>query len=198
MGNKFNAKPITKGRLEWAYAQVKSASQAARLLNVDFKTFKKYAQQFDMYEQFCNKAGKGIAKHYNLHSGKYALDDILDGKYPSYDIKKLHNRLINSGYFQAQCGICEFSEQRVTDGKVPIKIDFVDGDKTNHKRENVRFLCFNCFYLNVGNLSGRKKVGIDNDNSIVNDNTEYGASLDIDDKDIDFSTLDDWDGNIDE
>ena len=37
MGNKYNAKPITKGRLEWAHAQVKSASQAARLLDVDFK-----------------------------------------------------------------------------------------------------------------------------------------------------------------
>ena len=69
MANKYNAKPLTKGRIEWAYAQVKSASQAARLLDVSWKPFKKYAQQFDMYYKFCNKAGKGMAKHYNLHSG---------------------------------------------------------------------------------------------------------------------------------
>ena len=173
MGNKYNAKPLTKGRLEWAYAQVKSASQAARLLNIDFKTFKKYAQQFDMYEQFCNKAGKGIAKHYNLHSGRYNLDDILEGKYPSYDTYKLQQRIVRSAYLPEECDICNFSEQRITDKKVPLKIDFVDGNTTNHLKENIRLLCYNCWFLNVGNLSGRKAQSV-----ILNKQDEVGGIYD--------------------
>ena len=31
-------------------------------------------------------------------------------------------------------------------------------DKTNHKQENLQFLCYNCYYLTVGNpLGGRPK-----------------------------------------
>ena len=35
-------------------------------------------------------------------------------------------------------------------------IDFEDGDKPNHKRENIRFLCYNCFHNLRGNLRGKQ------------------------------------------
>ena len=156
MANLHNKKPISKDQLKWALENSKSAAGAARLLKVSYNTFAKYAKRFDMLEEFKNQAGVGITKHYNLHSGRYNLDDILLGKYPSYDTYKLQQRIIRSAYLPEECDICNFSEQRITDKKVPLKIDFVDGNTTNHLKENIRLLCYNCWFLNVGNLSGRK------------------------------------------
>ena len=156
MANLYNKKPLTKDQLKLAKENSKSAMSAARFLKVSYNTFVKYAKRYDMLEGFKNQAGVGIAKHYNLHSGRYNLDDILQGKYPKYDTYKLQQRLIRVGYIPEQCDICEFNEQRITDKKVPLKIDFVDGNTTNHLEANIRLLCYNCWFLNVGNLSGRK------------------------------------------
>ena len=38
-----------------------------------------------------------------------------------------------------------------------LKIDFLDGDTTNHKLDNIQMLCYNCYFLQVGNLNGRNK-----------------------------------------
>jgi len=45
----------------------------------------------------------------------------------------------------------------LTDGKVPLVLDFKDGDRKNHKYDNLRMLCFNCSFLLNGNLTGPKK-----------------------------------------
>ena len=156
MANLYNKKPLTKDQLKLAKENSKSAMGAARFLKVSYNTFVKYAKRYNMLEDFKNQAGVGIAKHYNLHSGKYNLDDILEGKYPKYDTYKLQQRLIRVGYLPEECDCCGFNEQRITDQKVPLKIDFVDGNTTNHLKENIRLLCYNCWFLNVGNLSGRK------------------------------------------
>ena len=156
MANLYNKKPLTRDQLKLAKENSKSAMGAARFLKVSYNTFVKYAKKFDMLEDFKNQAGVGIAKHYNLHSGRYNLDDILLGKYPKYDTYKLQQRLIRVAYIPEECDCCGFNEQRITDKKVPLKIDFVDGNTTNHLRENIRLLCYNCWFLNVCNLSGRK------------------------------------------
>ena len=156
MANLYNKKPLTRDQLKLAKENSKSAMGAARYLKVSYNTFVKYAKRFDMLEGFKNQAGVGITKHYNLHSGRYNLDDILLGKYPKYDTYKLQQRLIRVAYIPEECDCCGFNEQRITDKKVPLKIDFVDGDTTNHLREKIRLLCYNWWFLNVGNLSGRK------------------------------------------
>ena len=56
-----------------------------------------------------------------------------------------------------KCNNCGFEEKRLTDGKVPLVLDFIDGDRKNHEYENLRMLCFNCSFLINGNLSGPKK-----------------------------------------
>jgi hypothetical protein len=173
MANLHNKKPISKDQLKWALKNSKSAAQAARLLDVSYNTFRKYAMKFDMLDPFLNQAGVGITKHYNLHSGRHNLDDILLGKHPSYDTYKLQQRLIRTSYIPEECGICEFNEQRITDKKVPLKIDFVDGNTTNHLKGNIRLLCYNCWFLNVGNLSGRKA-----ESAILKEQEEVGGLYD--------------------
>ena len=173
MANLYNKKPLTKDQLKLAKENSKSAAGAARFLKVSYNTFVKYAKRYEMLDEFKNQAGVGIAKHYNLHSGKYNLDDILEGKYPKYDTYKLQQRVIRVAYIPEECDCCGFNEQRITDKKVPLKIDFVDGNTTNHLKENIRLLCYNCWFLNVGNLSGRKAQSV-----ILNKQDEVGGIYD--------------------
>jgi 5-methylcytosine-specific restriction endonuclease McrA len=104
-----------------------------------------------------NPDGIGIRKGYNIKRGKYSLDDILKGKYPEYPVWKLKQRLLLNGYMLEKCNNCGFEERRITDHKVPLVLDFLDGDKTNHLYDNLRMLCFNCSFLLNGNLTGPKK-----------------------------------------
>jgi len=65
--------------------------------------------------------------------------------------------LLENGYLQEKCNNCGFDERRVTDFRVPLVLDFLDGDKKNHNYDNLRMLCFNCSFLINGNLTGPKK-----------------------------------------
>ena len=46
---------LTRSRIEWAIRQVKSARQAAQLLGVNRKTFRKYAERYGLYEEVKNQ-----------------------------------------------------------------------------------------------------------------------------------------------
>ena len=78
------------------------------------------------------------------------IDDIIDGKHLHYPLHKFKNKLFNSGYIPKICSSCGFSEERITDGKMPLLIDFLDGNLNNRKLDNIRALCYNCFFLLVG------------------------------------------------
>ena len=159
--NPYRGKPIPKGRIEWAVEQAKSARQAARLLDVDFNTFKKYAVMYDLYEGVKNKSGKGISKGGNIYKGTHSLTDICDNKYPQYPLWKFKDRLIRACWKPEECDNCGFKEHRITDAKVPLVINFKDGEWDKEKRDyslqNIELLCFNCYYLLVGNLNNRHK-----------------------------------------
>ena len=90
--------------------------------------------------------------------GHYGLLDILEGKYPKYPHSRLKVRLLKNAIFEEKCDSCGYCERRVSDYSVPLLLDWIDGDRTNHKRENLRLLCYNCYYQEVGNpLGGRMK-----------------------------------------
>jgi Holliday junction resolvase RusA-like endonuclease len=85
-----------------------------------------------------------------IKNKKYHIDDLIAGKHIKYPLHKFKNKLFDSGYVPKVCGSCGFSEERITDGKMPLLIDFLDGNLNNRKLENIRPLCYNCFFLLVG------------------------------------------------
>ena len=153
----LGAKPILESEIRDDQAKSRSAMEAARVLGISFNTYKKYAKKYGIFEDLKNPDGVGIRKGYNIKRGKFSLDDILKGKYPDYPVWKLKQRLLLNGYMLEKCNNCGFEERRVTDHKVPLVLDFLDGDRTNHNYENLRMLCFNCSFLLNGNLTGPKK-----------------------------------------
>jgi hypothetical protein len=119
---------------------------------VDFETGK------TLYDLHTNQAGVGITKDVaKASSGPYTIDQILEGKYPKYPTWKLRNRLLALAIFKEECQCCGYAERRVTDDTVPLLLDHIDGDDTNHRIENLQMLCLNCYYQQAGNPFNRDK-----------------------------------------
>lgn len=151
------AVPLLGSDIKRAQERARSASEAARILDVSYNTYVKYAKMYGLHEGFKNQEGVGISKGFAFSGGGAKLDDILNGKHPNYPPNRLRNRLISAGYMEEQCMCCGFSEKRITDSRVPLQLNFKDGDTHNHAFENLELLCYNCFFLQVGNLIGKRK-----------------------------------------
>jgi len=157
----LNGRPkklLIEGQILAAQAISKSEQQVAERLGVSFMTYRKYAKMYGIYGRVSNKAGIGIDKSIkNEDTGKYPLNQILEGKFPNYSTNRLKIRLIRGKRMEEKCNKCGFSERRITDNSVPILLNHIDGNEKNKKRENLEFLCYNCFYLYVNNPFGCKK-----------------------------------------
>ena len=149
----------------YAIANTKSNAEAARFLKVSFTTWKKYAKMYvdsatgkTLYDLHTNQAGLGITKDsVRANAGLYSIDRLLEGKHPNYPVWKLRNRLLALNIFQEECQCCGYAERRVTDDTVPLLLDHIDGDVTNHRVENLQMLCLNCYYQQVGNPFNKEK-----------------------------------------
>jgi hypothetical protein len=86
--------------------------------------------------------------------------DVIEGRVPidSYTPEKLKNRLIQESYLQECCNKCQFQERRVSDYKVPLILNFKDGNKKNWSLENLELLCYNHYFLYVGNIFTNKQI----------------------------------------
>lgn len=145
-----NQKPLLKKDVEIAKSKTRSASEAARYLNVSFSTYKKYAIAYNLYET--NQRGKGIRKL--RKTGPETISNILAGNNPNYDKKRLRDRLLRAGVFKNECAVCGFNESR-PDGKVPLTLICLDGDSHNMKKDNLQMQCFNCAFLTSGKIDPR-------------------------------------------
>lgn len=115
----------------------KSMAEAASIIGVHFNTFKRHAIKFGCYE--INQSGKGTTKN---RKPNIDLLEILDGKHPSFQTFKLKNRLLKACIIKNICGECGISEWN---GKqINIELDHVDGNRTNHRLNNLKMLCPNC------------------------------------------------------
>ena len=134
---------LSKSRIEWAIHNTQSMTQAARLLGIAYNTFKKYAEQYNLFQPSENKGPHTAPLHFDWNK---RANDILAGKHPNYPIQKLQWLLLKEGKLLEQCCECGHSKARVKDNKIPLLIDFIDKDHHNHEIENLRMLCYNCYF----------------------------------------------------
>ena len=75
------------------------------------------------------------------------LKDILtkENTFQSYKLKK---RLFCDGIKEQKCELCGWAEMSV-DGRIPVELDHINGDRHDNRLENLRILCPNCHSLQL-------------------------------------------------
>jgi hypothetical protein len=169
MANKGGRPPrsLSEGVIRNAMKHTQSNFQAARYLNVTIETYRKYAKLYidqetgkTLYELHKNNNGKGIKKVAWKHDiSVEKLNEIMSSdNYRAFNLRKLKNRLIYEGILRMECYHCGHCEKRVVDYKQPLILNFRDGNKHNWRYENLRMLCYNCYFLFVGDVFSEKQI----------------------------------------
>ena len=153
-------KPLSKEMIVAAQAKTKSNMAAARYLHVSYTHYKRYAQMYKVFETHKNQSGKGIPKFLKGRGKEPALLDIIEGRISasSFSPSKIKYRLIEEGYLLEECSICGFKERRVLDYKMPLLLHFKDNNKSNYNSNNIELLCYNHYFLTVGEIFNDKDV----------------------------------------
>jgi len=159
-------KPLSKELIKGAMSQTLSNRAAARYLNVSYQHYKKWAKLYEsdthdnLFEQHKNQSGKGIPKFLRNNGKEPALVDIIEGRVDasSFSPDKIKYRLITEGHLLEECAVCGFNERRVSDYKMPLLLNFKDGNKKNYRKENIELLCYNHYFLTVGDIFNDKDV----------------------------------------
>lgn len=137
--------PLLESEIREAQEKTITAADAARYLKVSFKTLKKYAQLYDIWKTNVHYKREGTIL--SAEKGKYPLSRLINGEFPDYPIYRLKDKLIQGGVKNPECEQCGFKERRITDGKMPLILNFEDGNIKNHKLENLKLLCYNCSFI---------------------------------------------------
>ena len=170
------AKPLSKEQILAAMSQTKSNRAACRYLNVSYIHYKKWAKLYEsnthdnLFEQHKNQCGKGIPKFLRGKGKEPALIDIIEGRVDasSFSPDKIKYRLITEGHLLEECAVCKFNERRVNDYKIPLLLNFKDNNKKNYRKENIELLCYNHYFLTVGDIFTDKQIKGIEDHKPVN------------------------------
>ena len=172
-----------------AMDKTKSVKAAARYLNCSYHHLKRYMKLYvdeesgkTLFDKHKNQQGKGIPKFLRASGKEPALLDIIEGKInpASFSPDKLKYRLTTEGYLEECCGNCGFTEHRVTDHKVPLILHFKDKNKLNYNLSNIEFLCYNCYFLFIGEVFSERDIKKLEDNKSVTKTTD-AVDMQLDD-----------------
>lgn len=156
---------LLQSQIEQAMKVTRSNKAAAEYLRVSYPLYRKFAKMYtnedgvSLFQAHYNQSGSGISK-IGSSTKRSKLDDILLGKHPHYPRHKLLARLIVNGYFAEECCNCGFCQKRPSDLKVPLVLHTINGDRKDLRLDNLEILCYNCYFVNVGNL-GKVELKVD-------------------------------------
>jgi hypothetical protein len=163
------ARPLTKESIISAMDKTKSVRAAARYLNCSYQHIKKWMKLYvdengvSLFDAHKNQSGKGIPKFLSIstiNKKEPAILDIVEGRIDAshFNPQKIKYRLITEGYLKDECNNCGFHERRVSDYKSPLILHFKDGNKQHYRLDNMEMLCYNCYYLMVGDIFSNKQL----------------------------------------
>ena len=162
-----------QAQIEQAMRVTRSNRAAAEYLRVGYNLYKRFAKAYKdpttgrtLFDMHYNKSGKGIVKatkeptatSVKRDNTKFRLDDILTGKHPQYPRERLLARLVMNGYKEEKCNSCGFCSKRPNDFKSPLVLHHINSDITDHKLDNLEILCYNCYFIQVGELRKKEMI----------------------------------------
>lgn len=129
--------------------------QIGRIVTQEYRRYKNSVYFKKWYHQrLLKKPPRDYTKNKNLYTGR-KFEDALANKYPDYDWNRFTFELIQRGLLKEECCRCGFSSRRVMDGHPPLRLHLKNQNTADHSLENVELYCFNCYFLYIGNISGR-------------------------------------------
>ena len=152
---------LTKAQVLEAMANSRSNEEAARWLGITYVTWKKYAKRYiddesgkSLFEKHKNITGRGIPKNWVHGFWKKSLDEMLqiNQKMGSKHIANLKELLLKDGRLGYQCHCCGYSEKRLADMKAPLVLNFKNGIRSDWRIENLQWICYNCYYIYIGDV----------------------------------------------
>ena len=149
---------LTKDLILRAQSHTKSNMAAARYCGCSYPHYKKYAKMYEIFESHKNQAGKGIPKYLKGPKKMPHMKEIIEGRIAasSFNPNKLKYALIEQGYIAEECAVCGFKERRVLDYKIPLLLYFKDKNSNNYSLDNVQLLCYNHYFLQVGDIFNKQ------------------------------------------
>ncbi len=153
MGDSSDYYYILEREIRRAMANTFSNRQAAKCLGISVKTYKRAASQYidqetgkTLYELHKNEAGKGMKKPVRDYPIE-TIEKIFNGEITKVYTKKFVRACILNLIFEEKCALCGFDERKPDTFEAPLVLEFIDGNRFNFKRENLRLICLNCCAL---------------------------------------------------
>lgn len=173
---------LSEAQIRYACENTTSNAEAANWLHVCFSTWKKYAKMYvdsatgktlyDLHKE------TGAAKRLVLPKTRYKrramgphafqptpFEEVLENKHPKYSLRRFKERLIREGWKEERCAKCGYQERRAADYEIPLKLHWKDDNKRNYALDNVDLLCYNCYFVHVGNPWGSDRKYILDENT---------------------------------
>jgi len=139
----------TKKQLQKAASQSTSIRQIISKLDLkpaggNYEQINKYLKLYKISTshlkgQAWNKGLKGIGKPI------ISLEKILV-KYSRFQSFKLKKRLFKENLKNPKCELCGWNKKSI-DGRIPLELDHINGDRYDNRLSNLRILCPNCHSL---------------------------------------------------
>ena len=132
----------------------------ARYLHVSYQHYKRYAKLYNLFDSHKNQSGVGIPKFLRGPKKMPHMLEIIEGRISasSFNPNKLKYALIEQGYLLEECTVCKFNERRVLDYKMPLLLHFKDKNSNNYGLDNIQLLCYNHYFLQVGDIFSDKQI----------------------------------------
>jgi hypothetical protein len=175
------AKRYSKEDILRAMRFTKSNRAAAKYLGCSYQHYKPYAKLFrvddndhnspTLFDTHKNQCGRGIPKFLPNKRREPNVKNIIETGtgWESFTPDKIKARLIAESYLKDECCHCGFAERRVTDYRIPLLLNFKDGNKNNYLLDNLELLCYNDYFLLVADPLTPDQV------RHIQDNTEVKA-----------------------
>jgi len=187
----MNQKIFTRSDIERAMRHTLSNRAAARYVGCSYTHYKMYAKTFTddndvtLFDLHKNQQGRGIPKHLKGSKKEPAIREILEGRIDPahFTPEKIKRKLIHESILAEECNKCEFHERRVLDYRVPLLLNFKDNNKKNYQLDNLELLCYNCYFIYVGDIFSPEQL------DQVQDFTDYKFKIDRPTWDLDEDAL---------